>query len=174
MKYGTKAKYISYMAIMLALIVVLSIFEGALCAALLLPPGVKPGLGNIVIMFALFFIGKKQAFCLNVLKGLFALITRGVTAGILSLCGGLLSMCVIILLMLIFKEKISYMLLSIAGAIAHNMGQLVMASIIINSSFALYYFPVLIVSGAVMGSLTGILLKTLMPVLKYPLKEVGK
>ena len=66
------------------------------------------------------------------------------------------------------------MLLSISGAIAHNMGQLIMASIIINSSFALYYFPVLIVSGAVMGSLTGILLKTLMPVLKYPLKEAGK
>lgn len=162
------------MAIMLTLIVVLSIFEGALCAALMLPPGVKPGLGNIVIMFALFFIGKKQAFCLNVLKGLFALITRGVTAGILSLCGGLLSMCVIILLMLAFREKISYMLLSISGAIAHNMGQLIMASIIINSSFALYYFPVLIISGAVMGSITGILLKTLMPVLNYPLKELKK
>lgn len=170
----SKAKYISYMAMLLTLIVALSIFEAMLPPFPMLPPGVKIGLANIVTMYTLFFIGKKQAFSLNIAKGVFILITRGMTSGILSLCGGILSICVIILLSGLFKDKISYMLLSIFGAISHNIGQLIAITIILGNKYALYYLPVLIGAGILMGSITGILLKTLLPVLSYPLKEIKK
>lgn len=172
MKSFSKAKYISYMAMLLTLIVVLSIFESMLPPFPMLPPGVKIGLANIVTMYTLFFLGKKEAFALNIAKGIFVLITRGFIAGVLSLCGGVVSICVIILLSALFKNKISYMLLSIAGAVFHNMGQLLaLVFMLQNNKYTLYYAPVLVISGIIMGCITGILLKTLLPVLSYPLKE---
>lgn len=174
MRNFTKAQYISYMAMFLTLIVVLSFLESTLPPFPMLPPGVKIGLANVVTMYTLFFIGKKEAFILNIAKGVFVLITRGVTAGILSLCGGILSICVIILLTWIFKSKISYMLLSICGAISHNIGQLTAIIIMLDNKYTIYYLPVLLIAGIIMGSITGILLKTLLPVLSYPLKEKNK
>lgn len=175
MKNYSKAKNISYMAMLLTLIVVLSIFESMLTAVMALPPGIKPGLANIVTMFALFFIGKKEAFLLTVAKGVFVLITRGFTSGVLSITGGILSILVIIIISAILKDKISYLLLSIAGAVFHNTGQLLALTLLLgNNKYTLYYLPVLIVSGIIMGVITGVLLKTLMPVLTYPLKELEK
>lgn len=168
----SRTRYITYMAMLLTLTIVLSIFESMLPSFTAIP-GVKLGLANIVVMFTVFFIGKKQAFALNIAKGIFALITRGAVAGVLSLCGGMLSILVIIFLLNIFKDRISYMLLSIAGAISHNIGQITAVSFMLNI-YAYMYLPVLIVSGIVMGSITGVLLKTLMPVLAYPLREVKK
>jgi heptaprenyl diphosphate synthase len=101
------------------------------------------------------------------------MITRGFTAGVLSLCGGVLSICVLILFVCLNK-KASYLVLSISGAIAHNIGQLIAVSLMFNNFYTFYYLPVLIVSGIVMGSVTGVLLKTTMPVLSKPLKEVNK
>ncbi len=164
-----KTKYLTYMAMLLTLTIVLSILESMLPSFTAIP-GVKLGLANIVVMFTVFFIGKKQAFALNIAKGLFALITRGAVAGILSLCGGILSILVIILLLRLFGSSISYLILSIAGAIFHNIGQIIAVSFMLNA-YAYMYLPVLIASGVVMGSITGVLLKTLMPVLSYPLKE---
>ncbi len=175
MKNFSKAKYISYMAMLLTLIVVLSIFESSLAALAALPPGVKLGLANIVTMFALFFLGKKVAFSLTIAKGIFVFITRGFSAGILSISGGIVSICVIIILSAIFKDKISYLLLSIAGAVFHNIGQLIALIVILdNNKYTLYYLPVLIISGLIMGTITGVLLKSLLPVLVYPLKGIEK
>lgn len=175
MKNFSKAKHISYMAMLLTLIVVLSIFESTLSALAALPPGVKLGLANIVTMFALFFLGKKVAFSLTIAKGIFVLITRGFTSGVLSISGGILSICVIIILSAIFRDKISYLLLSIAGAVFHNIGQLIALIVILdNNRYTLYYLPVLIISGLIMGTITGVLLKSLLPVLSYPLKENEK
>ena len=57
-------------------------------------PGKKLGLANIVVMYALFFMGPKQALVLDLLKALFVFLVSGWTAGFLSLCGGLLSLLV--------------------------------------------------------------------------------
>lgn len=61
---------------------------GHAAPALGLPPGVKPGLANIVVMYALFFLGRGQALTLVLLKSFFAMLTRGPSAGALSLAGG--------------------------------------------------------------------------------------
>jgi heptaprenyl diphosphate synthase len=166
-----KTKYIAYMAMLLTLIAVLSIFESMLPPFPFLPPGVKIGLANTVTMFTLFFIGKKEAFCLTGLKAVFVGITRGVTAGVLSFSGGILSIITLIVLLLVFKSKISYAALSISGAIAHNIGQLIAVCIMFDNIYTMYYLPVLIISGTVMGSITGILLKTVIPALSSPLKN---
>ena len=92
------ARKTALLGVLFALAAVLSLGEGALAPALGLPPGVKPGLANTVVMFALLFLGLPQAACLAVLKALLALLARGAVAGALSLCGGLFSVGVMWLL----------------------------------------------------------------------------
>jgi heptaprenyl diphosphate synthase len=117
-------------------------------------------------MFALFFLGKKQAYTIGILKGLFVFITRGAIAGLLSLSGGLLSITVMILLMVIFKDKITYMVLSIFGGVSHNVGQFIVITIIYTGMNMWAYFPVLLISGLVAGIVTSMLLKFVMPAFK--------
>ena len=59
----------------------------------------------------------------------------------------------------------TWFILSVCGALAHNVGQLLGAGVIISSSLSLYYAPVMLVLGLVMGALTSITLKALLPAL---------
>ena len=68
------ARRVALLGVLFALAAVLSLFEGALAGAMGLPPGVKPGLANTVVMFALLFLGLPPAACLAVLKALLALL----------------------------------------------------------------------------------------------------
>ena len=92
------------MGLLFALSVVLSFLEGTLTPLLGLPPGVKLGLANVVVMYALFFLGRGSAFTLVLLKSFFVLLTRGAMAGALSLGGGLLSLGVMAVLCL-FRSR---------------------------------------------------------------------
>ena len=160
-----KTKKTVFLGIMLAIIIVLSAVEHMLPPLPLLPPNVRIGLSNIVPMYCVFFVSYKSAVALNILKSFFVLLTRGPVAGLLSLCGGMLSVCVIILLIVIFREKISYAAVSVAGACFHNLGQFAAISFLLASPYLIYYLPVLIVSGVAVGLLTGALLKATLPVL---------
>ena len=165
-----KTKKIAFIGIMLAIIMALSALEHMLPPLPLLPPNVKLGLSNIITMYCVFFISRAQAVTLNIAKSFFVLLVRGPVAAALSFCGGMLSICVIIMLILIFRERISYAAASVAGAIAHNTGQLIAVSFILYSPYIIYYLPVLIISGVIMGMITGTLLKVVMPVLNNILK----
>lgn len=147
-----------------ALAIAFSMFESLITSWLGLFPGVKLGLANVVVMFALLFLGKGQAALLVVLKAGFSMMTRGVIAGILSLTGGLVSL-LLMLLLLMPKRKPSLFLLSIAGALGHNMGQFIAVRFILGPAFT-YYFPVLLISGVIMGVLTSLVLRVLMPALQ--------
>ena len=61
--------------------------------------------------------------------------------------------------------KKQYLLLSIFGGAAHNLGQLVAARFIINNQYVWYYLPVLLVAGIVMGAITGMALRVILPYL---------
>lgn len=124
-------------------------------------PGIRLGLSNIVTMFCLFWLGGRSAYTLAVLKALFVLLTRGPVAGGLSLSGGVLSITVMLLFARCRRMVWSYLSLSMLGAIAHNLGQLLLARYITNL-FLYYYIPVLLVSGAAVGVITGILYQALM------------
>ena len=163
MKNTGKIKYTAVMSMMLALITVLSALEHMIPPFPFMPPHVKIGLSNIVTMYTLFFLGKKEAFVLAGLKSSFIFVTRGFIAGLLSLGGGICSLLVILLAAVIFKSRISYTLLSITGALTHNLAQLVIVSLINQTNIWFYYLPVLTVSAVFMGSVTGYLLKVVMP-----------
>ena len=165
-----KTRHIAFLGLMLAVIFVLSAIESLLLTLPFLPPHTRPGLSNIVVMYCLFCIGYRQAIGLSAAKSLFVLLTRGPAAGLLSLCGGMLSISVIILLLMLFdgkgtKGKLSYAVVSVTGAIAHNIGQLAAVMILLATPMMVYFLPALIISGIIMGLLTGTLLKILMPAL---------
>lgn len=160
-----KTKRMVLTAMLFSVAIVLSIIESMLPAPIPVP-GVKFGLSNIVVMYALFFLRKQDAFLIAILKGIFAGMTRGVVAGLLSASGGVSSIIVMLLLMKTFKEKGSLFLYSMFGALAHNLGQFVVISIIYTNIGILYYLPVLIIAGIIAGMVTAILLSVIMPALK--------
>ena len=157
-------KKIAFLGIMLAIMLILVVVERALITAL--PPqfgGV--GLSNIIVMYLIFFIGRKEATTMAILKAGFNFLIRGPIASLLSLTGGLLSVFVILVLRGIFKDRASFVSLSVSGAIAHNLGQLVMACVIMQNWLLFYaFFPFLLIAGTVFGTITGVSLKVLMPV----------
>ena len=159
-----KTRRIALSGLLFALAMALSFIEGTLTIPGLLP-GMKLGLANIVVMYALFFMGPRQALVLDVLKALFVFLVSGFTAGFLSLCGGLLSLLVMWVLYYLLPVRPTWFILSVCGALAHNIGQLLGAGVIISSSLSFYYAPVMLVLGLVMGALTSITLKALLPAL---------
>ena len=160
-----KVRFLAFMGLMLAMAVALSFLEGLIPAIPALPPGVKLGLSNIVTMYALFFLGPLPAAVIVVLKSGFVLLTRGVVAFLLSLSGGILSVLVMIAVLAVTRRKASYLLVSVFGAVFHNIGQLITASLLTQPSLFLAYLPVLLLSGVGMGIITGAILKIVLPAL---------
>lgn len=146
-----------------AIALVLSLVENALPPVPIPAPGVKFGLSNIAVMYALFFLGKSPAFAIAVLKSGFVAMTRGLVAGFVSLGGGLLSITVMVLLLAVFKDRISYLMVSIAGAVCHNLGQFLAVSIIYTSIYLWIYLPVLLIAGIAAGIITSTLLRFVLP-----------
>lgn len=159
-----KTRRIALSGLLFALAMALSFIEGTLTIPGLLP-GMKLGLANIVVMYALFFMGPKQALVLDVLKALFVFLVSGFTAGFLSLCGGLLSLLVMWVLYYLLPVRPTWFILSVCGALAHNIGQLLGAGLILSSAMSLYYAPVMLVLGLIMGALTSLTLKAILPAL---------
>ena len=130
------------------------------------PPGAKPGLSNIVTMFMAGSSGTPYAFFITIIKGLFAGVTRGFTAMLMSLSGGILSTAAACLLFRFAKNKLGYIGISIVCAVCHNIGQLAAACIISGTaSLVVGYGPLLLIFAVVTGLLTGAILKAVMPTL---------
>ena len=102
---------------------------------------------------------------LDVLKAFFVFLVSGWTAGFLSLCGGLLSLLVMWLLYYHCPLRPTWFILSVCGALTHNIGQLLGASVILSTAVSLYYAPIMLVLGLVMGMLTSITLRAMLPAL---------
>lgn len=150
-------------SLLFAVALVLAMLENLLPPVPIPVPGVKFGLANIVVMYALFFLNWKRAAAIVGLKALFVASVRGVVSGLLSLSGGVLSLLVMMVLLGIFKDKISYLIVSIFGAIFHNIGQFVMISLLYTTLYLWVYLPVLILTGIAAGVLTSTLLRVIMP-----------
>ena len=168
MKYNitanlNKTQLMVLTGLIFATALVLSIVENTLPPLPIAVLGVKFGLSNIAVMYALFFLGKKQAYTIAVLKAFFVFATRGIIAGILSLFGGILSLSIMVVLIIIFREKVSYLIISIFGAVFHNVGQFIVIFIIYTGMNIWAYFPVLLVSGVIAGIVTSTLLRFILP-----------
>ena len=162
---GSKARDVALTGILFALAITFSMVESAVAPMLGLAPGVKLGLANVVVMYAVFFMSLRRAWFLVVLKAGFVLLTRGPVAGLLSLCGGALSLMVMWALYRLPRRP-TWFVLSASGALAHNLGQLCGASVVLSSRLALGYAPVLILSGLAMGGITAAGLSAMLPALE--------
>lgn len=128
-------------------------------------PGVKLGLTNIVVVLMLFCMGAKEAFCISFLRILLAGFLFGNPFSILySLGGGILSFFV--MLFLKSTGKLNVISISVAGGMFHNIGQLLVASAVVENYNLFYYAPVLLAAGFVTGLLIGILAQELVIRLK--------
>ena len=142
-----KARETAWTGMLFALAIALSYLESLVSPLLGLMPAIKLGLSNIVVMYALLFLRTRTALLLVVLKALFAFLTRGATAGFLSLCGGAL--------------PVSGYIFCAGSALAHNLGQLAGAAVLLSSAMALGYAPVLLAAGLIVGGISCILSRAL-------------
>ena len=119
-------------------------------------PGVKLGLANVVIVYAIYTLGVKYAILISVCRVLLsALLFGNVYSLVYSAAGAVLSLLVMILLK---KWGIfSICGVSAAGGVFHNLGQIIVAGLIIKVQQVFLYFPVLVFSGIVTGVLNGII-----------------
>jgi len=118
-------------------------------------PGVKLGLANLIIVIALYRMKLSEAYLLSIVRVLLAGFIFGNYFSIIySLAGGILSLTVMALLRK--KGGFSVIGVSIAGGVFHNIGQLIVASVIVETFSVMYYVPVLLIAGLVTGLLIGI------------------
>lgn len=118
-------------------------------------PGVKLGLANLIIVIALYKIPLREVYVLSIVRVLLSGVLFGNYFSIAySLAGGLLSLTVMALL----KKAAGFSVIgiSIAGGVCHNIGQLVVAMIVVETFAMSYYMPVLLVAGLITGFLIGV------------------
>lgn len=148
-----KTRRLATAGIFTAVMFILSYLE-SLLPAFFGVPGIKPGLANIPVMVALYILDWKLAAAMSIVRVLLSGMTfSGMFACIYSLAGAVLSL----LVMVIIKKtkKFSVVGMSVTGGVAHNLGQIIVACIMLGKS-VMYYFPVLVVSGICAGILTGV------------------
>lgn len=154
MENTTDTKKLTMTALLAALALIFSYIE------VLIPfspaiPGIKLGIANLVVIVALYHMGLKYAITINVVRIFIAgLLFSGVFGIIYSLAGAILSMTV----MLLLKKTglFSVAGVSMAGGVAHNLGQILAAAFLVSNLSIFIYFPVLIFSGLISGALIGI------------------
>ena len=161
-----KIQILVFSGLLFAIALILSLVESFFPIMPIAVPGVKIGLSNIAVMYAIFFLGARQAYAIAILKALFVFFTRGFIASTLSLSGGLLSVTGMILMLFLLKEKVSYSGISVVGAVSHNIGQFLVVSLIYVGVSIWAYLPVLLITGVIAGLLTATLLRILLPALK--------
>lgn len=167
MKNNRYTKRVAMLGIMGALALALSFLESLIPALPGLPPGAKPGLSNIVTMFMASSSGIADAFFITVLKAVFAGVTRGSTAMLMSSAGGLLSTAAACLLLRSKKFNSGYIGIGIICAVCHNIGQLISACLITGTwSLIFGYGPLLLIFAVATGLVTGTALKLVLPALE--------
>lgn len=151
MKYNNK---IAYLGVFTALALILSFVESQI-PPLMTIPGVKLGIPNIAILFILYKIGWKEAAGVNLVRAfIVGLLFGSVMSMIYSFAGAFLSLVGMILLKK--SNWFSCVTVSVIGGILHNVGQIITACFVTETSELMYYLPVLIISGTVAGILIGL------------------
>ena len=150
-----KTKKVAVMAMAIALAMILSFVESQV-PALVTVPGVKLGLANIAVVFALYKLGWKEAVLISLIRVfLVSLLFGNVASLFYSIAGAVLSLTGMILLRRI--KILSTVAVSVAGGVLHNVGQIAMACILLETNVIKYYLPFLILSGTVTGVVIGLL-----------------
>ncbi len=149
-----KTRRVAFLGLFIALAFVMSYIEFLLPISIGIP-GAKIGLANLVIVVALFVIGKKDAFILSVIRVLLVGLTFGNMAmTIYSIAGATLSFVAMLIAMK--TNKLSVTGVSVVGGVFHNVGQIIVAMIMMETTGLIFYLPFLLVIGTISGVVIGI------------------
>ncbi len=151
---------VAYLGVCTALGLVLSYVE-TLMPVFTAVPGMKLGLANLIVVILLYQVGPQEAYMVSVIRVLLVGFMFGNMASIIySLAGCTLSF--LIMWFLYKRDGFTILGVSIAGAVFHNLGQIIVAMLIVETFSVIYYFPVLMVTGVVTGLVIGIVSKELL------------
>lgn len=153
-----KLKRLTLCGLLTALAIVLSIAERLFPLDAVIPvPGVKLGLANVVTLFALTRLQPRDALAILVCRvALSSLLLGSITGFLFSMTGGLLSLLVMQALLHIEGRFCSLLGVSVAGAAAHNVGQIVAAIFWMGTGAVIAYLPFLLVMAVPLGLVTGL------------------
>ena len=149
-----KTKTVVRMAILVSLALVLSYIERFIPLQLLIPlPGVKLGIANVVTLVSLYLLGFKKTVPVVLIRCCLGSLFGGITSLLFSLTGGVLA---ILVMALAARSKIfSVYGVSVLGAAAHNIGQIIAAMALLGSVYVGAYLPYLLVIGTCTGVAIG-------------------
>lgn len=151
-------KKLTLNSMMISIALVLSFMERFIPLGLLVPvPGIKLGLANIVTLFALFYLGTASAITITVIRCVLAsLLFGGMSSLLYSLSGAFLALLAMSVMKLGYQKWFSIIGISVAGAAAHNIGQILVAALMMKNWAILMYLPYLLITALVTGFITAI------------------
>ena len=148
-----KTKKITVLALLTTAAMILSYLESLLPSITV--PGVKMGLANIAVIFALYRLGFREALAVSLIRvAMVSTLFGSLGALLYSLAGACLSLIVMAVLKKL--DLFSETGVSVAGGVGHNLGQVLMAMLLLDTARLIWYLPVLIVTGIAGGILTGL------------------
>ena len=152
---ANKSRTVAFLGLCTALAMILAYIEAVLPPIFSAVPGIKMGLPNIIIIFLLYRKGPSFAILVSLLRiALISTLFGNAMAFFYSIAGGILSLLVMILLSKL--RFLSTVGVSVAGGVAHNVGQILMAMLLLETTELAYYLAVLIVTGTISGALIGL------------------
>ncbi len=147
-----ETRKVAHMGLMIALALVLSYVEAQIPTFVAIP-GIKVGLANIVVVFALYNFGAKEALMVSFFRVLLAALMFGSLMSLAySAAGAFLSLLGMILL----KRFFGTVAVSVVGGVLHNLGQILMACLVLETNVVIYYLPFLLLSGTIAGVVVGL------------------
>ncbi|WP_031517324.1 Gx transporter family protein [Desulfofalx alkaliphila] len=149
-------KRLVLISLFVALAMALNIFE----RAIYIPshPGVKLGLANVITLLSILLLGWKDAFYVVFIRcTLGALLFGNPISFLFSITGGLLSALVMVLLWELLTKYVSIVNISMVGAVTHNIGQLLVASLIMQDFSVYTLLPILMISALITGYVVGLI-----------------
>ena len=152
---NNKIKKTAFCGLVLALALIAGYVEYLVPVAVAIP-GIKLGTANSVILILLYMVGIREAFIVNISRVVLSGFLFGSMSSIIySLSGAVVSLLIMICLKKTDRFSISGV--SIAGGVAHNVGQLITACFVLETGAVWYYLPVLLIAGSITGALIGVL-----------------
>lgn len=154
MKKNTK---MTYMALLIGQALILYIVEGMIPVPFI-TPGAKLGLANLITIIAIYTLdSNKEAFTVVSIRILLSTMFGGNLSTLMySISGSVFSFLIMILIKQLLKDKVSVIGMSASGAVFHNIGQLLVACMIVKNIGVMLYLPVLTIAGIGTGIFVGI------------------
>ena len=163
-----------YVSLLTALGIVLHIVEYNIPIPVSFP-GAKLGLANIASLLTIVIYGPATGIVVSVLRAILgAFLTGGIASLPYSLSGAVLSTVVMWLSIIVLRDRLSLIGVSVIGSAAHLIAQLLVASIILDNFRIFAYMPILLMLGTVTGYFNGMVANISVKILKYNLNRQKK